>query len=154
MPPGLAAMVNKEKEPEKRRDDDRNKDRERGKPRNIDHFMEELKREQEAREKRTADREQRRSDRKSQAAGMGLPVDLTPTRLEEVLDDDKLPGSFDDGDPQTTNLYVGNLSPQVYSKYNWHVYYSHALILIPPFSKRSWSMFLRAVVFECIFTLL
>jgi U2-associated protein SR140 len=70
MPPGLAAMVNKEKEPEKRRDDDRNKDRERGKPRNIDHFMEELKREQEAREKRTADREQRRSDRKSQAAGM------------------------------------------------------------------------------------
>ncbi len=82
----------------------------------------------------------------------GLPVDLTPTRLEEVLDDDKLPGSFDDGDPQTTNLYVGNLSPQVYSKYNWHVYYSHAFILIPPFSKRSWSMFLSAVVFECICT--
>ena len=26
--------------------------------------------------------------------------------------DDKL-GSFDEGDPQTTNLYVGNLSPQV-----------------------------------------
>lgn len=83
----------------------------------------------------------------------GLPVDLTPTRLEEVLDDDKLPGSFDDGDPQTTNLYVGNLSPQVYSKYNWHVYYAHAFIFIPPFSKRSWSMFLRAV-FECICTLL
>jgi U2-associated protein SR140 len=38
---------------------------------------------------------------------------LTPTQLEEALDDDKLPGSFDDGDPQTTNLYVGNLSPQV-----------------------------------------
>jgi hypothetical protein len=52
------------------RDDERSKDRERGKSRNIDHFMEELKREQEAREKRTADREQRRSDRKSQAAGM------------------------------------------------------------------------------------
>jgi hypothetical protein len=32
--------------------------------------MEELKREQEAREKRTADREQRRSDRKSQVPGM------------------------------------------------------------------------------------
>lgn len=30
----------------------------------------------------------------------------------EILDD-KLPGSFDEGDPQTTNLYVGNLSPQV-----------------------------------------
>lgn len=26
--------------------------------------------------------------------------------------DDKL-GSFDEGDPQTTNLYVGNLAPQV-----------------------------------------
>jgi hypothetical protein len=63
-------MVNKEKEPEKRRDDEKNRDRERGKPRNIDHFMEELKREQEAREKRTADREQRRSDRKSQVTGM------------------------------------------------------------------------------------
>jgi U2-associated protein SR140 len=70
IPPGLAAMVNKEKEPEKRRDDEKNRDRERGKPRNIDHFMEELKREQEAREKRTADREQRRSDRKSQVTGM------------------------------------------------------------------------------------
>lgn len=28
--------------------------------------------------------------------------------------DDKL-GSFDEGDPQTTNLYVGNLAPQVTS---------------------------------------
>lgn len=27
----------------------------------------------------------------------------------------KLLGSFDDGDPQTTNLYVGNLSPKVWS---------------------------------------
>ncbi|CAM6077166.1 unnamed protein product [Sphagnum tenellum] len=110
LPPGLAAMVNKEKEPEKGRDDERSKDRERGKSRNIDHFMEELKREQEAREKRTADREQRRSDRKSQSAGM---LDLTPYQADEVLDDDKLPGSFDDVDPQTTNLYVGNLAPQV-----------------------------------------
>jgi hypothetical protein len=75
--------------------------------------MEELKREQEAREKRTADREQRRSDRKSQSAGM---LDLSPYQADEVLDDDKLPGSFDDVDPQTTNLYVGNLAPQVYSQ--------------------------------------
>ncbi len=44
-----------------------------------------------------------------------MQVDLTPTQVEEVLDDDKLPGSFDDGDPQTTNLYVGNLSPQVHT---------------------------------------
>lgn len=40
-----------------------------------------------------------------------------PSRFDELPDDfdpsGKLPGSFDDGDPQTTNLYVGNLSPQV-----------------------------------------
>lgn len=35
-----------------------------------------------------------------------MPDDLDPNG--------KLPGSFDDGDPQTTNLYVGNLSPQVF----------------------------------------
>ncbi|KAK1372469.1 hypothetical protein POM88_028662 [Heracleum sosnowskyi] len=36
-------------------------------------------------------------------------------RFDEVPDDfDPIgkPGSFDDGDPQTTNLYVGNLVPQ------------------------------------------
>jgi hypothetical protein len=36
-----------------------------------------------------------------------LPDDFDPSG--------KIPGSFDDGDPQTTNLYVGNLSPQVRS---------------------------------------
>jgi hypothetical protein len=46
----------------------------------------------------------------------GLQLDLTPYQADEVLDDDKLPGSFDDVDPQTTNLYVGNLAPQVYSQ--------------------------------------
>ncbi|KAH9291274.1 hypothetical protein KI387_043539 [Taxus chinensis] len=39
------------------------------------------------------------------------------SRFDELPDDldifGKLAGSVDDGDPQTTNLYVGNLSPQV-----------------------------------------
>lgn len=38
------------------------------------------------------------------------------SRFDELPDDfdpSGKPGSFDDGDPQTTNLYVGNLSPQV-----------------------------------------
>lgn len=38
------------------------------------------------------------------------------SRFDELPDDfdpSGRPGSFDDGDPQTTNLYVGNLSPQV-----------------------------------------
>ena len=33
--------------------------------------------------------------------------------------DDKI-GSFDEGDPQTTNLYVGNLAPQVIFHYDTH----------------------------------
>ena len=39
------------------------------------------------------------------------------TRFDEIPDEfdptGRFPGSFDDGDPQTTNLYVGNLSPKV-----------------------------------------
>lgn len=38
------------------------------------------------------------------------------SRFDELPDDfdpSGRPGSLDDGDPQTTNLYVGNLSPQV-----------------------------------------
>lgn len=36
------------------------------------------------------------------------------TRFDELPDEfDAGRGSFDDGDPQTTNLYVGNLSPKV-----------------------------------------
>lgn len=37
------------------------------------------------------------------------------SRFDEVPDDfdpSGNSGSFDDGDPQTTNLYVGNLAPQ------------------------------------------
>lgn len=41
------------------------------------------------------------------------------SRFDEMPDEfdpsGKLLGSFDDGDPQTTNLYVGNLSPKVWS---------------------------------------
>ena len=39
------------------------------------------------------------------------------SRFDELPDDfdpSGRPGSFDDGDPQTTNLYVGNLSPKVF----------------------------------------
>ncbi|GFY96792.1 RNA recognition motif (RRM)-containing protein [Actinidia rufa] len=42
--------------------------------------------------------------------------DEPSSRFDELPDDfdpSGKPGSFDDGDPQTTNLYVGNLSPQV-----------------------------------------
>ncbi|KAH7416576.1 hypothetical protein KP509_14G097400 [Ceratopteris richardii] len=105
IPPGLAALVNSSKEPEKKEEEKR-KDRDRNKPRNIDHFMEELKMEQEMRERRSEHR-----SRESRQKGNMSP----PTRFDELPEDldGKLPGSFDDGDPQTTNLYVGNLAPQV-----------------------------------------
>ncbi|XP_042485174.1 protein RRC1-like [Macadamia integrifolia] len=105
IPPPLAT---KGKEPEKKKEEE--KPKEKGKSRNIDHFMEELKLEQEMREKRNQEREHWREGRHSESSA-------PPTRFDELPDDfdpsGKLPGSFDDGDPQTTNLYVGNLSPQV-----------------------------------------
>ncbi|KAJ4958328.1 hypothetical protein NE237_025439 [Protea cynaroides] len=101
IPPPLAT---KGKEPEKKKEEE--KPKEKGKSRNIDHFMEELKLEQEMREKRNQDRDGRHSESSA-----------LPSRFDELPDDfdpsGKIPGSFDDGDPQTTNLYVGNLSPQV-----------------------------------------
>ncbi|XP_044464662.1 protein RRC1 isoform X2 [Mangifera indica] len=106
IPPPLAA---KGKDSEKK-DEDRPKEKEKGKSRNIDHFMEELKHEQEMRERRNQEREHWRDGRHSESSAPS-------SRFDELPDDfdpsGKLPGSFDDGDPQTTNLYVGNLSPQV-----------------------------------------
>ncbi|XP_024363566.1 protein RRC1 isoform X2 [Physcomitrium patens] len=110
IPPGLAAMVNRDKDSEKRRDEEQPKDRDRGTSRNIHHFMEELKREQEARDTRTAERENRRNDRRSQSSGI---ADQMIMGLDDAGDLDDKFGSFDEGDPQTTNLYVGNLAPQV-----------------------------------------
>ncbi|XP_010648763.1 protein RRC1 isoform X2 [Vitis vinifera] len=107
IPPPLAA---KGKEPDKKKEEEKPKEREKGKSRNIDHFMEELKHEQEMRERRNQERDQWRDGRHNDSSAL-------PSRFDELPDDfdpsGKLPGSFDDGDPQTTNLYVGNLSPQV-----------------------------------------
>ncbi|CAH9116846.1 unnamed protein product [Cuscuta epithymum] len=100
-------MATKGRDYEKKKEE-KPKEKERGKARNIDNFMEELKHEQEMRERRNQEREQWR-DRHTDNS--------TPsTRFDELPDDfdpSGRPGSFDDGDPQTTNLYVGNLSPQV-----------------------------------------
>ncbi|GMN40264.1 hypothetical protein TIFTF001_009490 [Ficus carica] len=106
LPPPLAS---KGKEPEKKREEDKPRERDKGKSsRVIDNFMEELKQAQEMRERRNQDREIWRERPNDNSA---------PSRFDELPDEfdpsGKLPGSFDDGDPQTTNLYVGNLSPQV-----------------------------------------
>ncbi|XP_038696718.1 protein RRC1-like isoform X1 [Tripterygium wilfordii] len=103
-------MATKGKESDKKKEDDRPKEKEKGKARNIDNFMEELKHEQEMRERRNQEREHWGDGRHSESSA-------PPSRFDELPDDfdpsGKLPGSFDDGDPQTTNLYVGNLSPTV-----------------------------------------
>ncbi|KAL7150663.1 hypothetical protein ABFS83_05G129400 [Erythranthe nasuta] len=105
IPPSMATKV---KEHEKKKEE-KPKEKEKAKSRNIDHFMEELKQEQEMREKRNQEREKWQDTRHSD-------ISTPSSRFDELPDEfDALgrPGSFDDGDPQTTNLYVGNLSPQV-----------------------------------------
>ncbi|XP_010233907.1 protein RRC1 isoform X3 [Brachypodium distachyon] len=68
--------------------------------------MEELIFEQQQRERRNQERDSRRGDTSVPSSRFDeLPDEFDPTG--------RLPGSFDDGDPQTTNLYVGNLSPKV-----------------------------------------
>ncbi|KAL3844071.1 hypothetical protein ACJIZ3_001474 [Penstemon smallii] len=101
-------MATKGKEYEKAKEE-KPKEKEKGKSRNIDNFMEELKLEQEMRERRNQDRESWRDTRHGDNS-------VPSSRFDEVPDEfDSLgrAGSFDDGDPLTTNLYVGNLSPQV-----------------------------------------
>ncbi|KAF7089052.1 hypothetical protein CFC21_092102 [Triticum aestivum] len=94
------------REPEKKKEDERPKEKERGKPRAIDTVMEELKLEKELRERRNQERASRHGDTFVPSSRFDeLPDEFDPTG--------RLPGSFDDGDPQTTNLYVGNLSPKV-----------------------------------------
>ncbi|XP_059658273.1 protein RRC1-like isoform X2 [Cornus florida] len=102
-------MATKGREYDKKKEEEKPKEKEKGKSRNIDHFMEELKHEQEMRERRNQEREHWRDGRHNENSA-------PPSRFDELPDDfdpSGKPGSFDDGDPQTTNLYVGNLSPQV-----------------------------------------
>ncbi|KAK4422374.1 protein RRC1 [Sesamum alatum] len=101
-------MATKGKEYDKKKEE-KPKEKEKGKSRNIDHFMEELKHEQEMRERRNQDRDSWRDTRHSDNSTPSSRFDELPDEFDPM----GRPGSFDDGDPQTTNLYVGNLSPQV-----------------------------------------
>ncbi|AQK69026.1 Protein RRC1 [Zea mays] len=104
LPPSFA------KEPEKKKEGERPKEKEKGKPRVIDRFLEEIKLEQEQREKRHQDRDHRREGRHGDSSMSSSRFDELPDEFDPT---GRFPGSFDDGDPQTTNLYVGNLSPKV-----------------------------------------
>ncbi|KAJ1283769.1 hypothetical protein BS78_03G151800 [Paspalum vaginatum] len=96
--------------PESQKEEERPKEKEKGKPRVIDKFLEELKFEQEQREKRIQDRDHRREGRHSDNSTPSSRFDELPDEFDPT---GKFLGSFDDGDRQTTNLYVGNLSPKV-----------------------------------------
>ncbi|XP_072969346.1 protein RRC1-like [Typha angustifolia] len=108
--PSFLPPASQGREPEKKKEDEKPKEKEKGKTRAIDKFLEELKFEQEQREKRNQEREHWRDGRHTENS-------VPPSRFDELPDEfdpsGKFAGSFDDGDPQTTNLYVGNLSPKV-----------------------------------------
>ncbi|WMV42559.1 hypothetical protein MTR67_035944, partial [Solanum verrucosum] len=108
-------MATKGRDHEKKEDKPREK--EKGKARNIDNFMEELKHEQEMRERHNQDREQWR-DRHTENSAQSSQFDELP----DDFDPSGRPGSFDDGDTQTTNFYVGNLSPQVDENFLLHTF--------------------------------
>ncbi|KAJ3046205.1 U2 snRNP-associated SURP domain-containing protein [Rhizophlyctis rosea] len=96
-----------DEQPPHRRRDEPERDESRpvgktGRKRNLDMFLEELKREQEERDQRLKSKHARMGDRDSQPEGLTLRA-----AFEEN------PGSHDTGDPDTTNLYVGNISPDV-----------------------------------------
>lgn len=79
------------------------------KKRNLDTFLEELKRTQEEREERAARQKQPRLSSLSHPTNSSTP---SATRLAMFEGMDRI-GSHDTGDPSTTNLYVGNLSPAI-----------------------------------------
>ncbi|CAG8636716.1 8549_t:CDS:2, partial [Ambispora gerdemannii] len=78
--------------------------------RNLDAFLEEIKREQE-------EREDRLRQKHARLAGAGVPSEdggdeFVSTSLTVKAAFEDRPGSHDTGDPNTTNLYVGNISPE------------------------------------------
>ncbi|CAG8449278.1 10371_t:CDS:10 [Ambispora leptoticha] len=93
-------------------EEEANKQEEKSKrKRNLDAFLEEIKREQE-------EREDRLRQKHARLAGAGVASEeggdeFVPTSLTVKAAFEDRPGSHDTGDPNTTNLYVGNISPEV-----------------------------------------
>ncbi|KAI9488686.1 hypothetical protein BDB00DRAFT_846998 [Zychaea mexicana] len=77
------------------------------KKRNLDIFLEEIKREQEDRE----DRLKVKQMRSGTSIGSAEPVPSSGITLRAAFEENA--GSHDTGDPATTNLYVGNINPTV-----------------------------------------
>ncbi|CAG8519087.1 7934_t:CDS:10 [Funneliformis mosseae] len=108
-------IENSEENPEKEEysfiKDEEKKEEKSKRKRNLDAFLEEIKREQE-------EREDRLRQKHAKLAGAGLSSEagsdeFAPTSLTVKAAFEDRPGSHDTGDPNTTNLYVGNISPEV-----------------------------------------
>ncbi|CAO2814679.1 unnamed protein product [Amaranthus hypochondriacus] len=87
---------------------EKSKEKEKGRTRNIDNLMEEIRLEQEMREKRNQEPDKWRDGRLEEQSATFTRFDELPNEF-----DASGRGSCDEGDLQSTNLYVGNLSPQV-----------------------------------------
>uniref|UniRef100_UPI00398EDA55 U2 snRNP-associated SURP motif-containing protein-like n=1 Tax=Pristiophorus japonicus TaxID=55135 RepID=UPI00398EDA55 len=79
---------------------------------NLEIFKEELKQIQEEREERHKNKKKTKEGNLRPSRFEPMPAELEQQMNRRVLLDDT-PGSYDSGDPHTTNLYVGNINPQM-----------------------------------------
>ncbi|XP_045135172.1 U2 snRNP-associated SURP motif-containing protein-like isoform X5 [Portunus trituberculatus] len=84
------------------------KEKEKKKKSNLELFKEELKMIQEER----AERHRIKNMYQTRESGKSSRFEAPEPKIPGFLDDPKI-GSFDPGDPTTTNLYLGNLSPKI-----------------------------------------
>ncbi|XP_042210542.1 U2 snRNP-associated SURP motif-containing protein-like isoform X2 [Homarus americanus] len=84
------------------------KEKEKKKKSNLELFKEELKMIQEER----AERHRIKNMYQTRESGKSSRFEAAEPKIPGFLDDPKI-GSFDPGDPTTTNLYLGNLSPKI-----------------------------------------
>ncbi|XP_064930036.1 U2 snRNP-associated SURP motif-containing protein isoform X8 [Columba livia] len=106
-PPSLL-MIETKKPPLKKGEKEKKKS-------NLELFKEELKQIQEERDERhkTKGRLSRFEPPQSDSDGQRRSMDAPSRRNRSSVLDDYAPGSHDVGDPSTTNLYLGNINPQM-----------------------------------------
>ena len=66
------------------------------------------------------DRKERQCQKSGGLLPLSIPEEVDPPQTEDFKVDeykDMMKGSFDTGDPLTTNLYVGNINPKVQLTY-------------------------------------
>ncbi|KAI8381439.1 uncharacterized protein BYT42DRAFT_566518 [Radiomyces spectabilis] len=103
---GKAKMMIDQEESDEEDDALARKEAKSQKKRNLDTFLEEIKKEQEDRDDRL--RKVPRSSSSASSSGRDISAGIT---LKAAFEDRQ--GSHDLGDPWTTNLYVGNINPAV-----------------------------------------